>query len=119
MNVGTMCLENVDDDSFHEVVEYSKEHPDNLLIVDFWANWCGPCKMLGPVFNRLAEDYCAKTKNVKFYSADAEESGVAMSDYSIRSVPTILFLKAGEKLEALVGLQSEPAIRQKIEALTA
>lgn len=119
MNVDTACLGIVDDDSFNEVVEYSKEHPDNLLIVDFWANWCGPCKMLGPVFNRVAEDYCSKNEKVKFYSADAEESGVAMSDYSIRSVPTILFIKAGEKLETLVGLQTEPNIRQKIETLAA
>ena len=117
MNANTMYLESVDDESFQGVVDYSEHHPNNVVVVDYWAEWCGPCKALSHVINRLAEDYTTRNEPVKFYAANAEESGVSMEKHKIRSVPTLLFMKGGEVTASLVGLHPESAIKNKITEL--
>jgi thioredoxin 1 len=116
MDTITVCVKNVNDDSFVDVLDYSKKHSDDLVVVDFWADWCQPCKMISPIFHKIAESYSEKNNKVKFYKADANESGNSMQNYSIRSIPTLLFLKAGEKVDSMVGMLAESAIVKQIES---
>ena len=83
---------NLRDTNFDEVVVNS----DLPVIVDFWAPWCGPCKMVGPVIEELAEDFDGKAKICKVNTD--EEQDIAVK-YGIRSIPTILFFKDGELVE--------------------
>ena len=72
------------------------------VLVDFWASWCGPCKMLGPVISELAEEYEGKVKVGKVNVDDEEE--LAM-EYGIQSIPTVLFFKGGEVVEQSLGFK--------------
>ncbi len=84
------------------------------LVVDFWATWCGPCRMVGPIISELAEKYDGKIVVGKCDIEEAEELAV---EYSIRNIPTILFFKDGEVVDKLVGAQSKQKFEEKFEAL--
>jgi len=87
---------------------------DGLVMVDFFAPWCGPCKMMAPSIEKLAEEYSGKVKIGKLDVDDNAESG---QKYEIQSIPTIIFFKGGEVVEKLVGFQSEEALKQKLDSL--
>ncbi|WP_372713575.1 thioredoxin [Ilyobacter sp.] len=82
-----------------------------VVLVDFWASWCGPCKMLGPILDELSEEV---TVNICKVNVD-EYSGLA-AEYGIRSIPTMIVFKDGEKVDQLVGLIQKPALKEKLEA---
>jgi len=84
------------------------------VLVDFWAEWCMPCKMLGPVIDELAGDFAGKVKVVKV-NVDANRE--APSTYGIRGIPTLLFFKGGELKDRIVGAQPKAAIAEKLNAL--
>jgi thioredoxin 1 len=84
-----------------------------LVIIDFWAPWCGPCEMLGPIIDKIANNNEDDNVIIKKVNVDVE-SEVAQQ-YSIRSIPTILVFKGGEVVERMVGLQSEKSIREVID----
>lgn len=91
---------------------------DNLAVVDFWAEWCGPCRMVSPIIERLAEkeEYSGK---VTIGKLDVDSNpGVSMK-YGVRSIPTILFIKNGEVVDKHVGTTTEQALASKIDALIA
>ena len=89
---------------------------EGVALVDFWAPWCGPCRMIAPVIEELAEEYDGKAKICKVNTD--EEQDVAVQ-FGIRSIPTILFFKDGEMVEQVVGAQSKAALAEKINALLA
>lgn len=89
---------------------------DGVSVVDFWAPWCGPCRMIAPIIEELAEDFEGKA-NICKVNTD-EEQDIAVK-YGIRSIPTILFFKNGELLEQVVGAQSKDAFAAKINDLLA
>lgn len=70
------------------------------LVVDFWATWCGPCRMVGPIISELAEKYDGK---IVVGKCDVEECDDIAAEYGIRNIPTILFFKNGEIVDKLVG----------------
>lgn len=78
------------------------------VLVDFWASWCGPCKMLGPVIAELAEEYAGKVKVGKV-NVDEEEE-LAM-EYGIQSIPTVLLFKGGEVVEQSLGFKPKAAFK--------
>ena len=84
------------------------------VMVDFWATWCGPCRMLAPVVEELAGEYAGKVKVCKL---DTDQGPETSAKYRISSVPTILFFKNGEVVAQAIGLQSKSALQEKLDAL--
>lgn len=87
--------------------------PDELVMVDFWAVWCGPCRMIGPIVEELATDYEGR---VKIGKLNVDENPEVSMKYGVRSIPTILFLKNGEIVDKHVGATSKDVLSKKIEA---
>lgn len=85
-----------------------------LIIVDFFAPWCGPCKMMAPSIEKLANEYAG---TVKIGKLNVDDNGEVGNRYEIQSIPTTIFFKDGQMVEKLIGFQSEETLRQKIEAL--
>lgn len=82
-----------------------------VVIVDFWADWCGPCKMLGPILDELSEEVTATICKV-----NVDEYSSLASEYGIRSIPTLIAFKDGEKVDQLVGLMQKNVLKEKLEA---
>ena len=87
---------------------------DKPVVVDFWATWCGPCRMVSPIISELAEVYDGKVVVAK---CDVEENEDLASEYGIRNIPTILFIKGGEVVNKLVGAQGKAKIDEAIQQL--
>ena len=84
------------------------------LLVDFWATWCGPCRMVGPVISELAEQYDGK---IAVGKCDVEENEDLAVEFGIRNIPTIIFLKNGQVVDKLVGAQPKAKIEEKFKSL--
>ncbi len=84
------------------------------LVVDFWATWCGPCRMVGPVISELAEAYDGK---ITVGKCDVEENEDLAVEFGIRNIPTILFFKGGQVVDKIVGAQSKAVLDEKFKAL--
>ncbi|MDE5710604.1 MAG: thioredoxin, partial [Bacteroides sp.] len=94
---------------FKEIVAEGKPR-----VIDFWATWCGPCKMVGPIIDELATEYEGKAVIGK---CDVDENGDVAAEYGIRNIPTVLFFKNGELVDKQVGSAPKPAYVAKIDAL--
>lgn len=87
---------------------------DIPVLVDFFAVWCGPCKMMAPVIEELAEEYAGKVKIGKF---DVDENPIVSGQFGIQSIPTILFIKNGTVVDKVMGVQSKDKLMDKLDAL--
>ncbi len=92
-----------------EIVEHK-----GIALVDFWAPWCEPCKMLAPVIEKLAPRYSAK---IKFAKIDIDENSDIASEYGIMSIPCIVFFRDGKEIERMIGFKGEDALRVKLNTL--
>ncbi len=87
---------------------------EGVSLVDFWAPWCGPCRMIAPVIEELAEAYDGKANICKVNTDEEQDIGVK---YGIRSIPTIMFFKDGELVDQMVGAASKQAFEDKLNSL--
>ncbi|MBO5595649.1 MAG: thioredoxin [Bacteroidales bacterium] len=94
--------------NFDELLQDGK-----LVIVDFWATWCGPCRMLSPILDEVEEEMQDKISVVKVNVDDADEIAAR---YRIMSIPTLLFFKDGQVVDKTVGAMPKPALVEKINA---
>ncbi len=88
------------------------------VLVDFWAEWCGPCKMLGPVLDELASEYAGKVKIGKVNVDDPAGAGLA-ANYRISAIPALLLFKGGEVIEQNVGLKSKKDLKASLDKAAA
>ncbi len=100
----------VTDANFEELVINS----DKPVLVDFWAEWCGPCRMVGPIVEELSADYEGKAVMTKM---DVDSNPTTPSKFGIRNIPTILFFKGGEIVDKQVGAVPKSVLAKKIDAL--
>ncbi len=98
--VASGAVTHVSDKTFRKLVLES----DEPVLVDFWAEWCGPCKQVGPVVEELARDYDGRARMVK---VDVDKNPKLSTQFSIRSIPTLMVFKNGEVHETLIGAQSK------------
>ncbi len=82
------------------------------VVVDFWAPWCGPCKMVAPVLEELAKEYEGKVKVVKL---NIDENQGTATEYGVRSIPTLILFKDGKECERMIGVQSKEILKQMID----
>ena len=92
----------------------SLKNGEQPLVVDFWATWCGPCRMVGPVISELAQEYDGR---IVVGKCDVEENEDIAMEFGIRNIPTILFFKNGQVVDKIVGAQAKARIQEKFEAL--
>ncbi|PYZ97289.1 thioredoxin [Alteribacter lacisalsi] len=98
-----MAIKNATDQDF------AQEVSDGLVLADFWAPWCGPCKMIAPVLEELDAEMGDKAKIVKI---DVDENQETASQYGVMSIPTLLVFKNGEKVDQVVGFQPKEALAE-------
>ena len=101
-------IKEVNDANFNEEIANS----DNIVVVDFWAPWCGPCKMLSPVIEELANEMGT---NVKFAKINVDESPIIASTYKISSIPTVMVFNKDSVKETLVGFRPKAELKKVIE----
>ncbi len=103
-----MAVIEVTDATFDEQVA----NTEGVTVVDFWAPWCGPCRMVGPVIEELAEEYEGR---VRFAKVNVDDNQQIAGSFGIRSIPTIGFFKNGEAVGGVVGAYPKEALQQVIE----
>lgn len=96
-------------EAFNELLQGAKP-----IVVDFNATWCGPCRMVAPIFDELDKEYAGRAQ---FVSVDVDECEELAMKYMVRNIPTILFIKNGEVVSKQVGAAAKPVFVEKVEAL--
>ena len=97
------------DDNIKEIIESGKP-----VVIDFWAEWCGPCRMVSPIVEELAEEFSGKVEIGKLNVDDNTETP---NEYGIRNIPTILFFKDGKLVDKQIGATPKASLKAKVEAL--
>lgn len=105
-----MAVLNLNDDNFKkEVLDYQ-----GVVLVDFWAPWCGPCQIMGPILEQFAQDYQGKVKVAK---VNVDENRTLASQYQIMSIPALIVFQGGKVVDQLVGIQPKELLAEKIDPL--
>ncbi|MBQ6964967.1 MAG: thioredoxin [Bacteroidaceae bacterium] len=100
----------INDSNYNEVVAQGKP-----MVLDFWATWCGPCRMVGPIIQELADQYEGQVIVGKVNIE--EEADDLVSQFGIRNIPTIIYMKDGQIVDKVVGAASKSVLEEKLKAL--
>ena len=92
--------------------EQEIERHDGVAVVDFWAAWCGPCRMIAPIVDQLASEYQGKVKVAKL---DVDANARTASRFNVRSIPMLLFFKNGQVVDQIIGAQPRASIESKFK----
>lgn len=103
-----MALE-FNDSNIKEIIESGKP-----VVIDLWAEWCGPCRLIGPFIEELAEEYAGK---VEIGKMNVDENSDTPNEYGVRNIPTILFFKDGKLADKVVGAVPKAKLQEKIQAI--
>jgi len=98
----------ITNDNFEEILKNNE-----LTVVDFWAPWCSPCKVLGPIIEELADD----NKDVTIGKMNVDDNTTKAASFGIRGIPTTIFFKNGEEVDRMVGMHSKVEFQVKIDSL--
>ncbi len=107
MAAGSLAVE-ATDANFEDLI-----NSDKPVLVDFWAEWCGPCKMIGPVVEQLASDYDGKAVIAKM---DVDQNAQVPARFGIRSIPTLMVFKNGQLVDKVIGAVPRNVLEQKLQA---
>jgi thioredoxin 1 len=92
------------------IEKFTEDLGNDLIMVDFYADWCGPCRTLGPMIERISEE-----KNVKLLKVDADEFKDIATSFSVKGIPTVIFFKEGQEIDRVVGLKQTTVYKEIIE----
>ncbi len=92
---------------------FEQEIKTGNIVIDFWAEWCGPCKILGPIFEEISNEM--KNTKTKFAKLNVDEAGEIAANQGVRGIPTLILYKNGKEVDRIVGLLPKDAIKRKIE----
>lgn len=94
------------------VDEFKKEVVEHkgVIVVDFWAPWCGPCKLLGPIFEKFSSQY----KKIKFAKVNVDENQDLQSDNGVMGIPCVIFFRDGEEADRMIGFNGEDSLKVKL-----
>ena len=104
-----MAVVNITEANFESEVTKS----DKSVIIDFFAGWCGPCRMLAPVFHELSGEY----DNLKFCKVDTEQEGALAGHFGVQGIPTLVIVNKGKEIGRIVGFAPKPMLKQKIDGI--
>ena len=100
-----MAAKHLTTENFNDAIK------SGVTLVDFWATWCSPCQMQGPIVDKIADEF---EGNATIAKIDVDENGDAASQFGVRSIPTLIIFKDGEPVETMVGIQSKDVLTEKI-----
>jgi thioredoxin 1 len=106
-------LDTTQEDFSRDVIDASQDSP---VLVDFWAPWCGPCKAIGPLVEKLAESYGDR---ILFAKCNADDSQEATAKYGIKSIPTLMFFNDGNVFDKITGLTNQAKIEEVLKKILA
>ncbi|CAI3466435.1 thioredoxin [Enterococcus cecorum] len=95
---------------------FSQEISEGLVLVDFWAPWCGPCRMQAPILDQLSQKY--DETELKITKLNVDDNPQTAASFGVMSIPTLLFFKDGELVEKRVGVQPKPVLEEIVEKLS-
>lgn len=107
MAAGSLAVE-ATDANFNDLI-----NSDKPVLVDFWAEWCGPCRMIGPVVEQLAGEYAGKAVIAKM---DVDQNSQTPAKFGIRSIPTLMVFKNGQLVDKIIGSVGKSVLEQKLQA---
>ena len=112
MKLQSMPMEIITIKNEEDLNKLSKEFNDKIIIIDFWAVWCSPCKTFAPIFEKIQQEYY---QDFVFVKINVDENPIVAQRYGISSIPTTLFIKGGQFLRKLVGVMNYATLKQILE----
>jgi thioredoxin 1 len=103
----TQNLDHIDTNTFHEVLD-----DNTVVVVDFYADWCGPCKVVAPTIEKLADEYSGRAR---FAKLDVDESPAVAEEYGVASIPTLIIFKNSKPVDRIIGAASFQHYRGRLE----